>query len=349
MVAISVAGFASCPFHQQALAAAQKLVAQGKYAEVDDLTKATRDEYQSWLKSSKPSFEDERAATHTSSPFVFSGSTFIGGCDDTLALLAASSHTSASSSTSRRLRAVGDHLGSGAATTHAVAADAGPAMNEQVIVESLPTGALQVDNFRLQRVPAPSAESLADGEVLCETIAFVIAAGQRAGLQGSASYAGAPVTDVVMGGGSISRVVASNDSSVGVGAMVSSNGWERFTVQKAKGLTVYEEGDDGLDPVHHIGVLGGNGLTAYFGLLDVGKPQAGETVLVSGAAGSVGHLVCQLAKNAGCHVVGIAGSDDKCNLLRSDLGVDETVNCEQVHPRPKHCRLVLLLTGVLAW
>ena len=100
MVAISVAGFASCPFHQQALAAAQKLVAQGKYAEVDDLTKATRDEYQSWLKSSKPSFEDERAATHTSSPFVFSGSTFIGGCDDTLALLAASSHTSASSSTS---------------------------------------------------------------------------------------------------------------------------------------------------------------------------------------------------------------------------------------------------------
>ena len=110
-----------------------------------------------------------------------------------------------------------------------------------------------------------------------------------------------------MGGSSISRVVASNDTSVSVGAMVSSNGWERFTVQKASSLTQYEEGEDGLDPVHHIGVLGGNGLTAYFGLLEVGKPKPGDTVVVSGAAGSVGHLVCQLAKSAVCRVVGIAG------------------------------------------
>ena len=98
-------------------------------------------------------------------------------------------------------------------------------------------------------MPAPTADSLEDGELLCETIAFVIAAGQRAGLQGSASYAGAPVTDVVMGGGSISRVVASKDGSVPVGTMVSSNGWERFTVQKAKGVQIFEEGTDGLDPV----------------------------------------------------------------------------------------------------
>ena len=246
-------------------------------------------------------------------------------------------------------------------------------MNEQVIVDKLPEDTLSVDCFRLQKLPAPTAESLDEGEILCETIAFVIAAGQRAGLQGSASYAGAPVTGVTMGGSSVSRVIASNDPGVPVGAMVSSNGWERFTVQKGEMVTQYEEGTDGLDPVHHIGVLGGNGLTAYFGLLDVGKPQPGETVVVSGAAGSVGHLVCQLAKNAGCRVVGIAGectlrlivplltpgldsppsmwfmptiytcllfyhahchpdlrsftgSDDKCDILRSDLGVDETVN-----------------------
>ena len=89
---------------------------------------------------------------------------------------------------------------------------------------------------------------------------------------------------------------------------------------------IFEEGTDGLDPVHHIGVLGGNGLTAYFGLLHIGVPKAGETVLVSGAAGSVGHLVCQLAKNVGCRVVGVAGSEDKLDLLRSDLGVDAAVN-----------------------
>lgn len=88
MTTISVAGFATCPFHQRALEAAQKLVDAGKYSAVEDLTCATRDEYQVWLASDKPSFEDKRAATHTSSPFVFSGGTFIGGCDDTLALLA---------------------------------------------------------------------------------------------------------------------------------------------------------------------------------------------------------------------------------------------------------------------
>ena len=90
MSAISVAGFASCPFHQQALAAAQKLVDIGKFDAVEDLTKANRDLYQEWLRDEKPALEDDRAATHTSSPFVFSGDTFIGGCDDTLALLAES-------------------------------------------------------------------------------------------------------------------------------------------------------------------------------------------------------------------------------------------------------------------
>ena len=109
MASISVAGFATCPFHQQALAAAKKLVELGIYDELDDLTCATRDEYQVWLKADKPSLEDARAATHTSSPFVFSGETFIGGCDDTLALLA-DSEAGRSSAPTRRLRAVASAL-----------------------------------------------------------------------------------------------------------------------------------------------------------------------------------------------------------------------------------------------
>ena len=106
MAPISVAGFASCPFHQQALAAAQKLVAAGKYAALEDLTSATRDEYQVWLKDSKPALDDARAATHTSSPFVYSGDAFIGGCDDTLDLLAAAG----ANRVNRRLRALAGHV-----------------------------------------------------------------------------------------------------------------------------------------------------------------------------------------------------------------------------------------------
>lgn len=88
---ISVAGFATCPFHQKALEAAKQLVASGDFSELEDLTSLTRDEYQGWLKDAKPTFDDARAATHTSSPFVYSGDNFIGGCDDTLALLSSES------------------------------------------------------------------------------------------------------------------------------------------------------------------------------------------------------------------------------------------------------------------
>ena len=107
MPAISVAGFASCPYHQQALAAAQKLVELGEFDAVEDLTKANRDLYQQWLRDEKPALEDDRAATHTSSPFVFSGETFIGGCDDTLALLAESQ---SGRSPQRRLGALAQHI-----------------------------------------------------------------------------------------------------------------------------------------------------------------------------------------------------------------------------------------------
>ena len=84
--------------------------------------------------------------------------------------------------------------------------------------------------------------------------------------------------------------------------------------------------DDDGDPALHLGVLGTNGLTAYFGLLDVGRPQAGETVVVSAASGSVGHIVGQLARIQGCRTVGIAGSDEKCELLTGRLGFDAAVN-----------------------
>ncbi len=193
--------------------------------------------------------------------------------------------------------------------------------NSQMIIAALPSGPLAPSDFELRESPAPQP---GDGEVLCRTIALTIGAGQRAGLQGSASYAGAPTAGVVMGGTGVAEVVASNADGVAVGALVTAlTGWQELSVQAARHLNVLEPGTD---PATALGVLGTNGLTAYFGLHDIGRPQAGETVVVSAAAGSVGHIVGQLAKRAGCRVVGVAGSPEKCRLLTDEFGYDAAVS-----------------------
>lgn len=193
--------------------------------------------------------------------------------------------------------------------------------NQQVLIDSLPQGKLSADNYRLHETQIDDPEA---GQVLVQTIAFAITAGTRAGLQGSASYAGAPTTGVVMNGTGVGEVVSSADDSVPVGTkVVVPTGWQQYSLHKASSVTVI---DPAHDPIHYLGPLGGNGLTAYFGLLEVGQPQAGETVMVSAAAGSVGHVVGQIAKIKGCHVVGVCGSDAKGAMLVSDLGFDAYAN-----------------------
>ncbi len=195
------------------------------------------------------------------------------------------------------------------------------AENRQVIIATLPDGPLDPANFELRAGAVPECD---EGEVLVRTTAFTIGAGQRAGLQGSASYAGAPVSGVVMGGTGVGVVEQSNTPEFRAGdTVVGQTGWQEFAALKARGLRKVEPG---LDPALHLGLLGTNGLTAYFGLYDIGQPEAGQTVVVSAAAGSVGHIVGQLAKRQGCRVVGVAGSDEKCRLLREELGFDAAVN-----------------------
>lgn len=127
-----------------------------------------------------------------------------------------------------------------------------------------------------------------------------------------------------MGGLGVGRVEASNHPQHAVGSLVfGQTGWQEFAVLKGKDATKV---DSGVDAATQLGLLGINGLTAYFGLLDIGKPQPGDTVVVSAAAGSVGHLVCQLAKIKGARVVAIAGSDEKCKYLTEDLGCDVALN-----------------------
>ena len=196
--------------------------------------------------------------------------------------------------------------------------------NRQIIIDSLPTDRLEPGNYALRTVEAPAP---GDGELLCRTLAITIGAGQRAGLQGSASYAGAPRAGIVMSGTAAARVEASNDDAVPTGSLVvCPAGWQDYSVHAAAKVRIVDESHVGGDPAHHLGVYGTNGLTAYFGLFDVGEPEEGQTVLVSAAAGSVGHLVGQMAKIAGCRVVGVAGGEAKCRLLTEELGFDAAVD-----------------------
>jgi NADPH-dependent curcumin reductase CurA len=200
--------------------------------------------------------------------------------------------------------------------------------NQQVLIDRLPSGKLKSDDYRLVDGPMPE---LGPDQVLIKTIAFAITAGTRAGLQGSASYAGAPAAGRVMNGTGAGEVIASNVESIAVGDRVTApTGWQQYAALKADLVTVI---DPAHDPIHYLGPMGVNGLTAYFGLLEVGKPKAGNTVMVSAAAGSVGHMVGQMAKIQDCHVVGVCGSDEKGRLLTEKLGFDRSVNYKDANYR----------------
>ncbi len=132
---------------------------------------------------------------------------------------------------------------------------------------------------------------------------------------------GDPVRSSIIG-----RVVKSNSDLLAEGDVVMSiGGWEHYTTGPAAGMTKLDE-SSGIPLSNFLSVLGPTGLTAFFGLMDVGKPKQGETVLVSAAAGAVGSVVGQIAKMQGCRVVGMAGTDDKCRWITEDLGVDDAIN-----------------------
>ena len=196
--------------------------------------------------------------------------------------------------------------------------------NRQIVIAELPRGPLEERHFELREAAIPEPGS---GEVLCRTLELSIDAGSRAGLQGSASYAGAPRTGIVMNGTAVARIVTSGDPSFAEGDLVTCGaGWQDYSVHPIGRVTeVHPRG-----PLsYELGVYGGTGLSAYFGLLDLGAPRPGETVVVSAAAGGVGHVAGQIAKIAGARVVGIAGSAEKCALLTERLGFDAAVDYKE--------------------
>jgi len=193
-------------------------------------------------------------------------------------------------------------------------------VNRQILLVEKPSGKLGPEHFRLTDGPIPEPK---DGEALLRVRCISLDAANRAWMHG-ATYRSAVEANTVMAGGGIAEVVASKSPGLAPGDIVfGDTGWQDYAAIPAKHLTKLPK----LEPTTHLlSVYGIAGLTAYFGLLEIGKPKAGETVVVSAAAGSVGSIVGQIAKIKGCHAVGIAGGKDKCHWLTSELGFDAAVD-----------------------
>src|SRR5205807_1618205 len=183
-----------------------------------------------------------------------------------------------------------------------------------------PTGKLGPEHFKLVNGSIPEPK---DGEVLVKARYISLDAANRAWMHG-ATYRAAVEANTVMAGGSIAEVVSSKAPGLAPGDIVfGDTGWQDYAALPARHLTKVPK----LEPMTHLlSVYGIAGLTAYFGLLEIGKPKPGETVVVSAAAGSVGSIVGQIAKIKGCRVIGIAGGAEKCAWLVNDLGFDAAVD-----------------------
>jgi len=193
-------------------------------------------------------------------------------------------------------------------------------VNRQILLVEKPSGKLGPEHFKLTDGSIPEPK---DGEALLRVRYISLDAANRAWMHG-ATYRSAVEANTVMAGGGIAEVVASKSPGLAPGDIVfGDTGWQDYAAIPAKHLTKLPK----LEPMTHLlSVYGIAGLTAYFGLLEIGKPKVGETVVVSAAAGSVGSIVGQIAKIKGCHAVGIAGGKDKCHWLTSELGFDAAVD-----------------------
>lgn len=194
----------------------------------------------------------------------------------------------------------------------------------EIRLKSRPSGAPGIEHFELANAAAKPPEA---GEVLVRNLWMSVDPYMRGRMYDRPSYVPPFELGKVLQGGAIGEVVESQADGLKPGDLVESMfGWREGFTAPAAALTKLPQTP--VPPQAFLGVLGMPGLTAYAGLLEIGKPQPGETVFVSGAAGAVGSLVCQIAKIKGCTVVGTAGSPEKCDWLRA-AGIDAAVNYRQ--------------------
>jgi NADPH-dependent curcumin reductase CurA len=195
-------------------------------------------------------------------------------------------------------------------------------VNRRVVLAARPTGFPKDEDFRLERQPVlPPGE----GEFRARIEYLSLDPYMRGRMAAGKSYVAPVEIGDVMPGGAVARVIESRHPGFAVGDFVNGLfGWQEYATSDGAGVMKV---DPAIAPVSTaLGVLGMPGLTAYFGLLDVGSPKSGETVVVSAASGAVGAVVGQIARLKGCRAVGIAGTDEKCAYIRDELRFDAAIN-----------------------
>ncbi|MGI9436084.1 MAG: NADP-dependent oxidoreductase [Geminicoccaceae bacterium] len=198
--------------------------------------------------------------------------------------------------------------------------------NRRIVLASRPTGLPTTDTFRLESADVPMP---ADGEMVARTIYLSLDPYMRGRMNDAPSYTPPVAIGGVMTGGTVGQVIDSKLDGFKPGDYVTGyGGWQDYSTFKTGEA---RKVDPSAAPISTaLGVLGMPGHTAYGGLTEIGKPKAGETLVVAAASGAVGAVVGQIAKIKGCRVVGIAGGDDKCDYIRDELGFDAALNYK--HP-----------------
>lgn len=202
---------------------------------------------------------------------------------------------------------------------------------QRVVLAQRPQGLPDASTFRTETHALPP---LGQGDVQVKPLYFSVDPYMRGRMNAGKSYVPPFEIDAPIVGGGLATVVQSNSDFFRPGDTV--GGTLPWATEAVVPATELKRIDPSLGPLtYHLGLLGMPGLTAYFGLLDIGKPKPGETVVVSGAAGAVGLVVGQLAKIHGCRVVGIAGSDAKVTMLQEAFGFDAGINYKTVTSLPR--------------
>jgi NADPH-dependent curcumin reductase CurA len=196
-------------------------------------------------------------------------------------------------------------------------------MNRQILLHARPVGDIKHSDFEMIESEMPSAGA---GEVLVKVLYLAVEPAMRGWMENRADYVAPLELGDLMRGYGTGEVIESNNADFPVGCRVSGSfGWQEYIVSDGKSVALQKVPDD-IDLPAAMGLLGVTGLTAYFGLMEIGQPKAGDTVLVSGAAGATGSVVVQLAKIAGCRVIGMAGTAEKCAWVTEELGADAAIN-----------------------